>query len=577
MPRKRLRGRSALRRKSSREHSDLTSEQEDTAASFSGWAGSSASSSGQVDPPALRQQRLSLLLDRERQAHLPASPQPRVSLKGPLQATPQKGQRSVLPGESPPPKQEAPPGRVGGYIWLGGQEFPLYVFNPGASDAERIHERRVYIEQRVLKGDSYSPLELLTLAEAQAAVRKNPEVHKEDNPWGGKSDLIKLRFVVTQEGFLLLFSNEDQNELCSHSRGNGWTIEGGDNPLLAAGELVFDKDGNIIGASNRTGHFRVPFDTLWKVLLPCLAAHGLTEDQINAIALSEHTPREKGNSRSEEEATPPFDEQESEEVIAAIRTVAESAPRVRVISSLSGEPASRGFDASSRNLAGAFEAMGDSPSGVVPPLPGGDASPKEEARSPFNAKAAFGAVAGCAPGDLSTSVGSGSSEEENTTEGSFEGGLPPVPPSLPESRSSDASSVCRTVFFEDVVENFPPCGPPSARVPLSPDVSGNILDESDVIKCGSKTSLKIPASWGEAPPMPGALTPRKENVVPAADAGLGCGSGTARGDEVSPLKRALSSGGPTVFSLPGRGAVAGSPLLSRQSEPSTPPQEDFVN
>ena len=99
------------------------------------------------------------------------------------------------------------------------------------------------------------------------------------------------RFIITLEGQLVCSINDSRFEEYSHQsmcqRAHKAIKPNMDlqnqTHLLAAGELGFDDQANLVCVSNGSGHYRIPHGTINSILLPCLQREGFTQEQINHL------------------------------------------------------------------------------------------------------------------------------------------------------------------------------------------------------------------------------------------------------------------------------------------------------
>ena len=99
------------------------------------------------------------------------------------------------------------------------------------------------------------------------------------------------RFIITLEGQLVCSINDSRFEEYSHQsmcqRAHKAIKPNMDlqnqTHLLAAGELGFDDQANLVCVSNGSGHYRIPDGTIDSILLPCLQREGFTQEQINQL------------------------------------------------------------------------------------------------------------------------------------------------------------------------------------------------------------------------------------------------------------------------------------------------------
>jgi len=193
---------------------------------------------------------------------------------------------SSLNVEKPPasPTRNSDPIPLTKLINIQGNNLTAYRPNPSPEASERMSKVELCPWLRY-KGDLTKINTSLSQISGEQPILKSgsSSSDKRQTLNLGGSDIMLYRFIVTVEGQLICATNNPDFEEFSHiSIANRSNTE--DAPyLLAAGELGFDHSGKLTFVSNRTGHYRIPSETLHTVLLPCLECHGYSVEDLQQL------------------------------------------------------------------------------------------------------------------------------------------------------------------------------------------------------------------------------------------------------------------------------------------------------
>lgn len=169
----------------------------------------------------------------------------------------------------------------------------VYAYNPSEETKKQI-EKLQAVAARSMKSkrntfrtikEILSELNETYKCQAELSLDLSIRVYR----WMPNDMVVKLfRFVITPLGHLICGSNE-VDELCSHG-----AMAGENAPIVAAGEFGFyydaEKQGFCLGyVSNRTGHYRIPPETLTEVVYPYLIdIEGYSVEEIRQLYQGTH-------------------------------------------------------------------------------------------------------------------------------------------------------------------------------------------------------------------------------------------------------------------------------------------------
>jgi len=163
------------------------------------------------------------------------------------------------------PPQEGPISM--GETTFNGQTVLLYSFAPSQEDRIKIQQRKMH-PQFALNCEN---LQRLTYEQASLSAlghKDKPSYiidDSEDYKVLQNGAYVKLfRFVITEQGALICGSSLPY-EYYSHEQ----LASGG--LVIAAGEFGFNEEGDLLYINNKTGHYRVPYEVILKVVLPYMS------------------------------------------------------------------------------------------------------------------------------------------------------------------------------------------------------------------------------------------------------------------------------------------------------------------
>ena len=193
---------------------------------------------------------------------------------------------SSLNAGSPPssPSRTSDPIPLKKTVVIHSQNVTAYRANPSPDALERMSKVQLCPWLKY-KGD------LTTINTSLSQISREQPILKSSSSSSDKREMLILgdsyitlyRFIVTVEGQLICATNNPDFEEYSHSS----MVERADTEhapyLLAAGELGLNELGKLTFVSNRTGHYRIPLETLRGILLPCLEAHGFSVEDLQQL------------------------------------------------------------------------------------------------------------------------------------------------------------------------------------------------------------------------------------------------------------------------------------------------------
>lgn len=168
---------------------------------------------------------------------------------------------------------------------INGVDVPIHPYNPNDTDRQAIQANELRRKAKKIKKAHKGKTLKQVCDEAINLSNTNKWPSIEEFKTNGRYDdtdfqvvngsLVKLfRFVITPEKGLVC--DENDRGPVTHGLMTAYVSAGdsdthlGDNPVCAAGEFGINAAGKVVYANNKTGHYRVPKETLTETVLPYL-------------------------------------------------------------------------------------------------------------------------------------------------------------------------------------------------------------------------------------------------------------------------------------------------------------------